>query len=70
MAQLDQQGRVHEVSGRSDRYTAIAREYVRAAESRLADDREIERAVEGSFAGLLQIDCAEDSTGGSLLPSP
>ena len=40
----------------------VRRRRVKKVQLGPADDREIERTVEGSFAGLLQIDCTKDST--------
>jgi hypothetical protein len=37
---------------------------VKEVQPRLADERQIQRTIERSFAGLLEIDCAQNSSDG------
>jgi hypothetical protein len=58
-------GEVLKPFSRAPREANVRRRRVKDVQLRLADDRETECTVEGSFAGFLQIDCTNDSREGS-----
>jgi hypothetical protein len=50
---------------RAPRKANVGRRRVKQVQLRVADQSEMEYTVEGSFAGLLQVDCTKDSSEGS-----